>query len=423
MKKRIAQTILIIALIFVHELSWASSPAPDDDLLNRAHSKLECMSCHSYIKENPDHPVSEGVRSTCLECHEDFSSFSPDKSPKVDCLKCHYPHNEKIAHDPHTGIPCWACHMKDIRPARVIKKGLPEWSFKPVKKEEYDPHRVTAGDKETCSQCHFKGNLLGVSDNAMPAKGITCMPCHASTFSTGDITSVISIIIFFIGIISILLIWFRAGRGHRKRRLSSLVSIFSPLILDGLFQRRLLKASKPRWIIHSMIFFPFVARFLWGITATCASIWLRGSDGIWILLDKNHPVTGFFFDITGLVILAGGCLMFIEKRVSKKRQNINGLPEKINFAALLILGIIISGFILEGARIAMTGAPLYSQYSFIGYLISRLMTGFHLNGIYAYLWYLHAVITCAFIALLPFSSMKHLFMAPLSLGIKAASKE
>jgi glycopeptide antibiotics resistance protein len=87
------------------------------------------------------------------------------------------------------------------------------------------------------------------------------------------------------------------------------------------------------------------------------------------------------------------------------------------------LGIIISGFILEGARIAMTGAPLYSQYSFIGYLISRLMTGFHLNGIYAYLWYLHAVITCAFIALLPFSSMKHLFMAPLSLGIKAASKE
>jgi nitrate reductase gamma subunit len=241
-----------------------------------------------------------------------------------------------------------------------------------------------------------------------------------------DIPSVISIILFLTGITTIVIIWFSAGKGHKgtvKERSFSLINLLSALIKEALFQRRLLKASKLRWGIHAMIFFPFIARFIWGITATCASIWLKGADGIWILLDKNHPVTGFFFDITGLIILAGGALMFIEKRISKKKRDIKGLPEKINIAALLVLGIIITGFIVEGARIAMTVSPLYSQYSFIGYLISRLMTGFHLNGIYVYLWYLHTVLTCAFIALVPFSSMRHIFMAPVSLGVKAVSKE
>ncbi|NLA74595.1 MAG: hypothetical protein GX846_03845, partial [Deltaproteobacteria bacterium] len=386
---------------------------------------LECMACHSYIKENPDHPVKEGRSSTCLECHDDLSILSSDKGFKVDCLKCHYLHNEKTAHDAHTGVPCLACHMDGIKPVREIKGGMPVWGYEPLKKEGYDPHQVTVTDKQGCSRCHFKGNKLGASDHALPAKGIICMPCHAATFSVGDIPSAISIILFIIGMAAIFIIWFSAGKGYKgavKDRPTPVISLFSALIIDGFFQKRLFKVSKIRWVIHAMIFFPFMMRFLWGITAACAAIWLKGSDGLWILLDKNHPVTGFFFDITGLIILAGGCLMFIEKRIRRKKNSIMGLPENISFAALLISGIVITGFVLEGARIAMTGSPLYSQYSFIGYMISRLMQGFHLNHIYAYLWHLHAVITCAFIAILPFSSMRHIIIAPVSLGIRAESK-
>ncbi|NLD37009.1 MAG: hypothetical protein GX654_09075 [Desulfatiglans sp.] len=426
MRKGIAQIILIAVLVFGYELSWASSPDYEDVLSDKAHSTLECMACHSYIKENPDHPVPEGRSSTCLECHEDFSAFSPDKGFKVDCLKCHYLHNEKTAHDAHIGVPCRSCHMEEIKPVREIKDGVPVWSYVPLKLAEYDPHRITAGDKNSCSRCHVKGNTLGASDHALPAKGIICLPCHASTFSIGDIPSAVSIIIFIIGITTIVIIWFSAGKGYKgavKGRAFSLINLFSALIIDALLQRRLFKVSKSRWVIHAMIFFSFMARFLWGIIATCASILLKASDNIWILLDKNHPVTGFFFDITGLMIIAGGCLMFIEKRIRRKKNSIKGLPENISFASLLISGMIITGFVLEGARIAMTGAPLYSQYSFIGYMVSRLMIGFHLNGIYAYLWYLHAVITCAFIATFPFSSMRHIFMVPVSLGIKAVSKD
>ncbi|MBN1905857.1 MAG: hypothetical protein JW927_12245 [Deltaproteobacteria bacterium] len=422
MGKSISQIVLLAALIFGYEISWASSPDPEDGLFLKAHSTLECMACHSYIKDNHDHPVSEGRSSTCLECHEDFSDSSTDKSFKVDCLKCHYLHDEKTAHDAHTGVSCLACHMKGIKPARGLKESVPAWSYEPLKKAEYDPHRITVMDANNCSKCHYEGNSLGASDHALPAKGVICMPCHASTFSIGDIPSVISIILFITGITAIVIIWFSAGKGHKKNRFSSVLSIISALIIDGLFQRRLFKASKTRWFIHAMIFFPFAARFIWGIIALTGSLWHPWSDMIHVLIDKNSTATGLFFDITGLVILAGGFLLFIEKRIRRKKNSIKGLPEKVSLMSLLILGIIITGFVLEGARIAMTGAPLYSQYSFIGYLISRLMAGFHMNAIYAYLWYLHAVITCVFIAILPFSSMRHIFMAPVSIGIKAASK-
>jgi nitrate reductase gamma subunit len=84
-------------------------------------------------------------------------------------------------------------------------------------------------------------------------------------------------------------------------------------------------------------------------------------------------------------------------------------------------GIIIFGFILEGMRIAMTGTPQGSQYAFLGYIISRLFTGADLTGVYGYMWYLHAILTGAFVAYLPFSRMFHMIMAPVVLAMNAAS--
>jgi nitrate reductase gamma subunit len=110
--------------------------------------------------------------------------------------------------------------------------------------------------------------------------------------------------------------------------------------------------------------------------------------------------------------------MFIEKRKNKRIQNVKGLPDSKIPVSALLGGIIISGFIVEGARIAMTGSPEGSQFAFIGYGISLLMSGYHLNGLYAYLWYLHAIMTAIFIAILPFTGMFHVFTAPLSLLVR-----
>jgi nitrate reductase gamma subunit len=51
-----------------------------------------------------------------------------------------------------------------------------------------------------------------------------------------------------------------------------------------------------------------------------------------------------------------------------------------------------------------------------------MLAGFELTGIYGYVWYLHAILTGAFLVYLPFSRMFHMIMAPVGLAMNAADK-
>ena len=426
MTARFTYIILLVTLLFCPETLQASGSGGDTGPQSSAHDSLLCLDCHVQIKQDANHPSVEGSNASCLECHETYTGFRQSDRYKVNCLNCHSRHDEKVANDEHSGVPCKACHLQDLKPVRSVKNNSVEWRYEPVSEEDFNPHRLITGKEKMCSRCHYKGNNLGAPEHVLPAKGIICMPCHAATFSTGGIPSIVAMIIFLIGISGIVIMWCSAGRGQtgsKEHGAFHLFSILVALIFDGIFQRRLFRASFKRWAVHAMIFFPFIIRFIWGIFALVSSL----TDPQWNLtqamLDKNNPVTGLVFDVTGLFILAGGCLMLLNKRAERKKHGIKGLPKYNNFVQILLGGVVITGFIVEGARIAMTGSPDGSQYAFIGYLVSRVLMNYYLNGIYAYLWYVHAVLTAAFVACLPFSRMFHIFLAPLSLLFKEASKD
>jgi len=404
----------------------------------RENLKRLCAHCHSAGSGKISKKVEKAVvdfnysgasphsEISCLDCHKDSAKFGHSNQKRTDCLDCHIRHHEKVTHDVHMNLSCESCHLHNVIPVREIKGSRMIWSNDPELEGEYDPHRMILRKEDMCARCHFDNNNLGASDHVLPAKSIICMPCHAATFSVGDIPSIAAIIIFLIGLSSILLTWLFAGKRDEKRDrniFANLINIVKALILDGFLQRRLFKVSLIRWIIHSMIFFPFIIRFLWGITALILSLYNPEWDSTWLMLSKNNPFTGFLFDLTGALILVGGCLMVLERKASKIRNNIQALPESKPFIHILLGGIIITGFILEGARIAMTGIPEGSEFAFIGYGISRLLIDLDITGIYIYLWYIHAVLTGTFIACLPFSRMFHILIAPLSVVLKAVSKE
>ena len=71
----------------------------------------------------------------------------------------------------------------------------------------------------------------------------------------------------------------------------------------------------------------------------------------------------------------------------------------------------------------MTGSPGGAPYAFVGDAISRMLIGFELTNIYGYVWYLHAILTGAFMIYLPFSRMFHIIMAPVGLAMNAASSK
>jgi nitrate reductase gamma subunit len=290
---------------------------------------------------------------------------------------------------------------------------------------------VIRDDETSCRHCHSSNNPVGAASMVLPAKSIICMPCHAGTFSVGDTTTILSLIVFFVGLVMVFS-YVLTGASSFSSLLGGMVgAVFSKrigeilkvLVLDVLFQRRLYRQSPKRWLIHGLIFYAFAFRFVWGVVALIGSLWKPEWTWVWPMLDKNSPLTAFLFDLTGVMIILGVLFAYVRGRKQRSEQ-IPDLPRQDVVALGLIAAIVVVGFILEGMRIAMTGFPEGSCYAFLGYAIGRLFfNGTSLVNAYGYVWYLHAILTGAFIAYLPFSKLLHIIVSPFVLMGNAVSRE
>jgi nitrate reductase gamma subunit len=377
----------------------------------------------------------------CTACHRQSAQFKHAEQSLGQCRQCHVSHDEKVAHDAHRVVSCEACHLKEVTPVRDRESKFVFWQKEHKLGEPLGIHEmVRAGDEATCRRCHFKGNQVGAASMILPAKSILCMPCHAATFSVGDTTTVLALILFSAGLIMILSVALsgslpgkRGGGPLTKiiKLLGRIVRVFfswrillivKAMALDVLLQRRLYRQSGIRWFIHSLIFLPFVFRLLWGLVALIVSLWKPEWSPVWAMLDKNHPTTALLFDLTGAMVIVGVISAFI-RGVLRQSSQVPGLPRQDRLALSLIAGIVVIGFILEGMRMAMTGLPGSAEYAVIGFGISTLFSDpAGLTSLYGYIWYMHAILTGAFVAYLPFSRLVHIIMAPAVLAMNEISQ-
>ena len=197
----------------------------------------------------------------------------------------------------------------------------------------------------------------------------------------------------------------REGLPHRflRQEVYRLVKVF---FTDVLLQRRLYRQSRRRWVIHSLIFYPFVFRFLWGMIALLGSLWKPEWPGCGACWTRTNPVTGFLFDLTGIMVILG---MHCGVGSGSQKEGILSCPicpNQDRIALTLIGGMVLVGFVLEGMRIAMTGFPDGAVWAFLGYAVAKLFgQGGYLVNLYGYVWYLHAALAGAFLAYIPFQSV------------------
>jgi len=378
---------------------------------------------------------------SCSACHEDSAQFGHGAQALGDCGQCHLPHDEKVARDAHLGVTCGACHLDGVEPIRDPATKAVIWERRRQPGEPSRIHQMIRGDDESaCQRCHAKGNQVGAVSMILPAKSILCMPCHTATFSVGDTVTIVALILFFVGLVMGISVWLTGslpGEGRvnplykgLKLLRDALMTIFSlkialiirAMILDVLLQRRLYRQSKTRWFIHSLIFLPFVFRFTWGLVALVASLWKPEWPWVWAMIHKNHASTAFLFDLTGIMVLFGVSLAVIRGQI-KRSEHVPGLPKQDYLALGLLAGIVVIGYVVEGVRIAMTGAPGDAPWAFVGYGLSLLFLDTSgLTEFYGYIWYVHAILTGAFVAYLPFSRLFHIIMAPVVLVMNAVSE-
>lgn len=183
-----------------------------------------------------------------------------------------------------------------------------------------------------------------------------------------------------------------------------------PMLLNGLLGVRLYREPLTG-IFHGLVFWPIL-------------VLLCGSVLVLIQVLFGLPVlSGWFYkwfmafglDAAGAGLLAG--IGFLLVRRLSGRERLVEPKARPGFAAaeVFILLVVLTGFVLEGSRIGLSGAR---EPAFIGNLAARLLSpaggG---SSVYITLWWLHGLLALALLAWLPFSPLSHLFLVPVNAGL------
>lgn len=429
-RTRWLKPVIAVCLLVWMGLFWmaagarGSGPSAEPGVKASARDRNSCLECHDESTAKTLE-ASPHARLSCRACHPLASKIPHDDQPPVNCQACHPRHGEARTRDAHLSVTCQACHVEDVVPVRDVGTGRVGWRAADIPGRRFQAHALAAVDrKEACRRCHAAGNTVGAAAAVLPAKSILCLACHPATLAVGDTVTIISLAIFFLGLGWLCSVWF-SGEGvqknHRGSEFSSgAAAVLGAAFFDVLLQRRLWRQSPRRWAVHGLIFHGMLWRFLWGLAALVLSRLHPEGRLAWVLLDVNVPITAFLFDLTGGMILLGVLLAWRHK-AHPGLVPPDGLPRSDWWAIGLLGGSVVLGFIVEGARIAMSAAPPGSRFAFLGAAVSRLLIGRSgLTELYPWLWYVHAGLWGAFVAYIPFSRLLHIILAPVVLIANAA---
>lgn len=189
----------------------------------------------------------------------------------------------------------------------------------------------------------------------------------------------------------------------------------------GVWMRTLLR-DPAAGLMHSFLYFGFV----WLFIAT-------------VVLETNHQLPeslkflhgdvyrgySLVADLAGIAFLVGVVwaigrrYLFPPYRIWTKTK-----PEDaLILGAFLLIGV--TGFLVEGLRIAEVGRPSFERWSVVGWPLSDLVDGWSegtLSGAHRALWALHFAGFLAFLVLLPTTKLRHMFTSPINMWLGARER-
>ncbi len=394
------------------------------------HSGIACIACHTDVAGNP-HQAEQAV--ACADCHAAIL-------------------NHVNMGAPHMSTDCAACHreaapvIKDEETGRVVLASV-DATGAPLDRTNHSVIKEAG-----CRKCHVSGNTVGAPAAILPARSVLCMACHdaSPTVSVAwldptpvrtDYGSLIALLIFGVGMVWNVSLYLRGEvpghpgltAMHKLNYLGAEVVrfVFSRRIFrflvgaiaDGIFLRRVLRESVGRWVMHELIYLPFLARFLLGLVTWMGMAFWPSAAWTQTLADKNSPGVAFAYDFLTLLIILGVLFALLRRFVLRDRRLVTFAQDKV---AIFLLGaILLVGLFTEAIRLLGTGTPQHlAVYSFLGYAVAWLLRFLPLSwtSVYPIFWYLHAWLVAAFIAYLPFSKFMHILAGPFIASLDTARK-
>ena len=182
----------------------------------------------------------------------------------------------------------------------------------------------------------------------------------------------------------------------------------------GVWMRTLLR-DPAAGVMHACIYFGFLVLFAATVILEIdhqlppSLKFLHGS------VYEGYKATANVFGIIFLV----GLVWAIGRRYIQRpyRIRIKTKPEDaVILATFVIIGV--TGFLIEGLRIAIEHRPSFEKWSFVGWGLSSLWSGWShgtLTDLHTTMWIVHFAAFIAFLVILPTTKLRHMFTSPMNL--------
>ncbi|MBM4441190.1 MAG: 4Fe-4S dicluster domain-containing protein [Candidatus Rokubacteria bacterium] len=180
-------------------------------------------------------------------------------------------------------------------------------------------------------------------------------------------------------------------------------------------QARTLSQAYPG-VMHATMFWGFLALFMGTVLATIDYDITLPLFDYKLLKGRFYLYYELVLDIFGLFFVVG-LGMAVYRRFVRRPARVDPTAKFANVLLLLFV-INVTGFVIEACRLAAV-QPWWATWSPVGWALGQAMLGVGmgegaLRAVHLGVWLFHAVISLAFIALIPFSYMAHLVTTPLN---------
>ena len=132
------------------------------------------------------------------------------------------------------------------------------------------------------------------------------------------------------------------------------------------------------------------------------------------------------FNAAGVMTIAGVSYLALRRLRAVEPQldytRVDRCPKEYSRSSLVagdlifvfgLLAILVTGFVVQGARIVSAGFPRFERWTWMGWLVAKVLSAVGLDAsaaftLHGYLWWLHAALALLFVAYIPYSKAMHI---------------
>ena len=224
----------------------------------------------------------------------------------------------------------------------------------------------------------------------------------------------VALAIFAYGVYRRWQLWVALGKP--ERRMDRLGERIRSLLVNGLVQWKTFRDPYPG-IMHGLIFFGFFV-LIFGAAFDATEFHIAEPLGWAFLRGRVYIVFSFLMDLFGVAVLIGVLTAIYRRYVQRPdRLGYQGKPDNTPddaIALLFILGIIVTGFIIEALRIRVTYPP-WEVWSFGGWFLAKAFASVDPGTaqiLHKLFWWTHTFLALGFIAYIPYSRLMHIITTP-----------